>query len=123
LHNSLNLQPEFDFRDDGEIMKFNIGGQFFEIQVGVLTRDPFSILAALCRKSPPVCEDSNGIFFFDRDWWIFRHILNFLESNQLPRELETLRELYAEASFYRIESLQKSIEDIPVEQITQNVAP
>ena len=32
--------------------------------------------------------------------------------------METLKEMYKEASFYRLESLQRSIEEIPVSQIS-----
>jgi hypothetical protein len=96
----------------------------FETTVAVLTRDPYSILAACCRKQRdprlPIRED--GTIFFDRDWWLFRHILSFLRSNILPNELETLKELYLEASYYRLESLQRSIEEIPVDRLT-NLTP
>ena len=96
----------------------------FETTVSVLTRDPYSILAACCRKEHdpqlPIRED--GVIFFDRDWWLFRHILSYLRSNILPNELETLKELYLEASFYRLESLQRSIEEIPIERLT-NLTP
>ena len=64
--------------------------------------------------------NEDGIFFFDRDWWLFRHILSYLRSNVLPNELETLKELYAEASYYRLESLQRAIEDIPIDQISNH---
>jgi hypothetical protein len=101
-----------------------VGGQIFETTAAVLTRDPYSILAACCRKVPdfriPTSED--GIIFFDRDWWLFRHILSFLRSNILPNELETLKELYLEASYYRLESLQRSIEEIPIDQLS-NLTP
>jgi hypothetical protein len=102
----------------------NIGGQLFETTVAVLTRDPYSILAACCRKDrdPLIPVGSDGLIYFDRDWWLFRHILSFLRSNILPNELETLKELYLEASFYRLESLQRSIEEIPVDRIS-NLTP
>ena len=96
----------------------NIGGQIFETSCEILTRDPYSILAACCRIDSPIprCEDGITIFF-DRDWWLFRHVLSYLRSNVLPRELETLRELYTESSFYRLESLRKAIEDMPVHEV------
>ena len=52
--------------------------QIFETSAGVLCKDRFSILAALCRKDgegrmdPPIPADhgtaSSGAFFLDRDW-------------------------------------------------------
>lgn len=103
-------------------MTLNVGGQIFETQVGVLIRDPYSILAGLCRKTPLIAPDASGIFYIDRDWWLFRHILAFLRSNILPNELETLKELFVEASFYRMESLQRAIEELPLNQVS-NTSP
>lgn len=95
----------------------NIGGQLFEAPVKVLIRDPFSILAAICRVKSPIPAGLHNVYYFDRDWWIFRHILSYLRSCVLPTDLETLKELHAEATYYRIELLQKAIEDIPLDQI------
>lgn len=105
------------FEDDETPIGFNVGGQVFETTVGVITRDPYSLLAACCRKSPPFPRNEDGCYYFDRDWWLFRHILSYLRSNVLPSELETLKELYKEASYYRLESMLKSIENIPLSQI------
>lgn len=115
--------PQFSFIEPLETaVTLNVGGQLFETTVGVLVRDPYSILAGLCRKEPVITPDSNGVFYIDRDWWLFRHILAFLRSNILPNELETLKELYVEASFYRMESLQRAIEDLPLDQVA-NTSP
>ena len=116
-------RPEFDFVDRNERICLNVGGQYFETTAGILTRDPYSILASCCRKTNiPIKQDADGTFYIDRDWWLFRHILSYLRSNILPNELETLKELYVEASFYRLESLQKAIEEMPLDQVT-NLTP
>ena len=115
-------KPEFQFIEPDTHVGINVGGQLFETTAGVLCRDPYSILAGICRVKPCLNQNEDGIFYFDRDWWLFRHILSYLRSNVLPNELETLKELYQEASFYRLESLQRSIEDIPIDQIT-NISP
>jgi BTB/POZ domain len=117
-------KPEFQFQDPQTPIILNVGGQVFETTVAVLTRDPYSILAACCRLEPILKPEpaADGLLYFDRDWWLFRHILAYLRSNVLPNELETLKELYAEASFYRLESLQRSIENIPIDAI-QNFSP
>jgi hypothetical protein len=116
-------RPELDFVHPDTQIGLNVGGQIFETTCGILTRDPYSILAAVCRKiTCPIPQNPDGTFYFERDWWLFRHILSFLRSNILPNELETLKELYTEASFYRLESLQKAIEEMPLDQVT-NLTP
>jgi hypothetical protein len=118
-HYRLQNTTEFQFLDPQTLINLNIGGQLFEITVDILTRDPFSILAACCRVKPLFQKSEDGkTIYFDRDWWIFRHIVSYLRSNILPNEIETLKELYKEASFYRLESLQRSIEEIPVSEIS-----
>ena len=112
-----------DFVEPDTEIALNIGGQLFETNAAILTRDPFSILAALCRQNPPIARQADGTFFFDRDWWIFRHIIAYLRSDVLPTELETLKELYLEAQFYRIQIVQKAIESLPMDHmsLTQSV--
>lgn len=115
--NRLLACPEITFMDPDIQVLLNIGGQLFETTVSVLTRDPFSILAALCRRDSHYVEDPHEPFYFDRDWWIFRHILAYLKSNVLPTDVDTLKELYTEATFYRLELLQKAIEDLPLDRV------
>lgn len=110
-------KEEFSFLSPETNITVNVGGQYFETTVKVLTSDPYSLLAAICRVKPLMEPSSDGSFYFDRDWWLFRHILSFLRSNKLPNELATLKELYKEASFYRLESLQRAIENIPTDQV------
>lgn len=116
--NEIMSKEEFQFLPPEMFIGLNVGGQLFETDVQTLTRDPYSVLAACCRLNSPIAPNADGIFYFDRDWWLFRHILAFLRSSALPNELETLKELYTEASYYRLESLQRAIESIPVDQIT-----
>lgn len=118
----LTNRPEFHFQDPETLITFNIGGQLFETSVEVMTQDPYSLLAACCRVEPIISPDINGHIFIDRDWWLFRHILGFLRSKVLPSELETLKELYIEASYYRLETLQKAISEVPLDQVS-NVGP
>lgn len=49
-------------------------------------------------------------YYFDRDGWIFQFIYAFLRDSVLPDEIDILRELYCEASFYRIGLLRHAIE-------------
>jgi hypothetical protein len=76
------------------------------------------MLAALCvaqlqperySDRAPV-PDANGTFFIDRDWWLFRHVLAFLRDSSLPDSADILQQLYAEAAFYRLDSLRTALE-------------
>ena len=110
--------PELSFVDPSTEMVLNVGGQIFETSAGILTKEPFSTLAAFCRKEPVIpAEPTSGVYFIERDWWLFRHILTYLRSNILPNEFETLKELYVEAGFYRLEGLQKAIENLPIHEV------
>ncbi|RLN13861.1 hypothetical protein BBJ28_00018475 [Nothophytophthora sp. Chile5] len=82
----------------------------FKSTVKVWTRDRFSILAQLCTTRPKLGADEDGSFFFDRDFWVFQFILAFLRDSTLPDSVEELRELYCEASFYRLGLLRHAIE-------------
>ena len=102
---------DLDFVLDGaQQVKLNVGGQIFEIAAKHLIVDRFSLLANVCRKEPVIEVGEDGSFFFDRDWWIFRHIYLFLLDGTLPTSVATLRELYYEATFYRLSLLRYAIE-------------
>ncbi|GLD95296.1 hypothetical protein PINS_up003940 [Pythium insidiosum] len=106
------LLERFQFLPLDEVVTFNVGGQLYRSTVKVWTRDRFSVLAQLCTtkpKLPKLCIDEDA-YFFDRDFWIFQFIYAFLRENVLPDSLEILRELYFEASFYRIGLLRHAIE-------------
>ncbi|CEG44858.1 Polymerase delta-interacting protein PDIP1 and related proteins, contain BTB/POZ domain [Plasmopara halstedii] len=105
-----NLSKHFDFQPENSVIVFNVGGQLFKSTVKVWTRDRFSILAQLCTKSPKLHPDKDGSFFFDRDFLVFQLIFGFLRDNKLPNTVDELRELYCEASFYRLGLLRHAIE-------------
>ena len=141
----------FDFVPPETRMCLNVGGQLFETTCAVLTRDKYSILAALCREDDPLGKNSgrrpsdasdkevngfttgrsyesssssskastgpllhpngDGEIFIDRDWWIFRHILQFLREGVLPNEVPLLQELYIEACFYKLSTLKNAVKN------------
>ncbi|CAM9303041.1 unnamed protein product [Discosporangium mesarthrocarpum] len=103
-------EGNFNFIPPSERVVLNVGGHLYETTAGVLCRDRYSLLAALCKSNPPIAKDNTGAFFLDRDWWIFRYILQFLRSGSLPHDSLLLRELYVAASFYRLNSLRRAIE-------------
>jgi hypothetical protein len=50
-------------------MVLNVGGQVFETTAALLTKDKYSVLAALCRKAkPPLTKNKQGQIFIERDW-------------------------------------------------------
>mmetsp|Transcript_37876 Transcript_37876/g.48817 ORF Transcript_37876/g.48817 Transcript_37876/m.48817 type:complete len:290 (+) Transcript_37876:78-947(+) len=89
-------------------VKLNVGGQVFEVTETVLKRDEESFLASLCDREVPEGE----ILFIDRDWWIFRYLIQFLRDGILPDDSTTLSQLYKEAKFWKTKSLMKAIEEI-----------
>ena len=59
-----------------EKVRINIGGLMFETAASILRRDPTSLLAQLCpggesssTHPPLLLPDSEGAYYFDRDWW------------------------------------------------------
>jgi len=107
------------FVHPGLPIRLNVGGQLFETTAGVLCRDEFSVLAGLCRGSGGTLDSrlaadesgpSEGYFFLDRDWWLFRHVLQFLRTGVLPEDPALIEELYAEATFYRLSLLRQAVE-------------
>ena len=110
-------RARFEERSE-EVVKINVGGQVFETAAGILLRDRFSLLAAVCQQEEGrlVPKDDDGCFYFDRDWWLFRYVLNFLRDGTLPEQEELLRDLHYEASFYCLTSMQRSIEVVLAER-------
>lgn len=92
-------------------LKLNIGGFMFEVYTIILQREPSSLLAQLATERPPVAPDSEGVFTFDRDWWVFRYVLLFLRDGSLPNERNLLAKLYRESQFWQMRQLQLAIEE------------
>lgn len=103
---------------DGKRLRVNVGGQVFEMSRAVVEADPDSLLAALASEQCPLfAETSAGdgarrrIAYVDRDWWLFRYILIFLRDGVLPQSRCLTLQLYREAGFWRLKSLQVAIEE------------
>ena len=79
-----------------ERVKMNVGGLVFEASHHVLQRDPHSLLGSLSVSSPgpSLVLPEDGVFLFDRDWWLFRYILRFLRDGLLPDDRKLLGLLY-----------------------------
>jgi hypothetical protein len=91
----------------------NIGGLMFEVPVSTLIKDPKSLLAQLTNSEtcPILPDHQGGFYYFDRDWWLFRYIVNFLRDGVLPDDRSILSQLYREASFWNLEQMQRAIEE------------
>ena len=89
--------------------------------MSILLRDSASILAEIASKhTDKKTEESiankkyteeDGVFYIERDWWLFRYILAFLRDGTLPGETSLLIALYREANFYSCLQLQYAIEE------------
>lgn len=54
-------------------------------------------------------REPDGSYYIERDWWIFRYLLNYLRNKDLPHKRETLLELYKEAAYWNLKVLQSDI--------------
>jgi hypothetical protein len=93
-------------------VRINVGGQMFETTGRVLLRDPASVLAQLAARPPPDPSASpDGAWFFERDWWTFRFVLQWLREGEssLPRSKHLLRAIYSEARYFGMSRLRDSV--------------
>eukprot|EP00948_MAST-09A_sp_MAST-9A-sp1_P001473 g1473.t1 len=101
--------------------RLNIGGQVFETTATVLKKDPHSMLAALCADDSPLNQPNDNIdgdgeaeFYVERDWWLFRYILQYLRHGVLPLDAsgDLVRQLYREAEWYGLETMRSDLEQL-----------
>ena len=104
--NEVIISEVVPFQDEPRV-KLNVGGIVYETFESVLSRDPDSMLAALCREDSPLKaeqkEQGDGgksMVFIDRSGKLFRHVLNFLRDGVLPVDKMTMKQLYREAKYF-----------------------
>ena len=120
----LQLQPPVEGENKIDLrIKLNIGGLIFEVESSILSRDKESLLASLNSEHPLVSPDVNGIYTFDRDWWLFRFILNFLRDGVLPDDRGLLAQLYKESSFWKLTEMQHAIEQQKLHLPKSKISP
>ena len=100
----------------GDRLRVRVGGQDFEVSKSTLCQDPQSLLFALCQDDSParVPGSEAGLsdtVVVDRDWWLFRFIVTFLRDGLIPSDRGIALQLYREAAFWRLSSLQRAIEE------------
>ncbi|XP_034019299.1 BTB/POZ domain-containing protein KCTD12-like [Thalassophryne amazonica] len=96
-----------------EIVELNVGGQVYVTRYETLTAAPNSLLWLKFSQSSPdeLAKDSKGRFFFDRDGFLFRYILDYLRDSELllPDSFSERRRLQREADFFRLPELSRSL--------------
>ncbi|XP_054721360.1 BTB/POZ domain-containing protein kctd15-like [Uloborus diversus] len=93
----------------------DVGGSIYTSSLETLTKHPDSRLARMFNGSIPIVLDSlKQHYFIDRDGKMFRHILNFMRTNNLslPDDFNELDLLYEEARFYDIPAMVRQIEQL-----------
>lgn len=64
----------------------------------------------MCEENPiHFKKEPDGSYFVNRDWWIFRYLLDYLRNKDLPHKRDTLLQLYNEAAFWKLKVLQSDI--------------
>lgn len=96
-----------------EIVELNVGGQVYVTRLETLTGVSDSLLWAKFTKSSPVDlpKDSKGRFFFDRDGFLFRYILDYLRDSELflPEFFKERRRLQKEADYFQLPELSRRL--------------
>lgn len=96
-----------------EIVELNVGGQVYVTRLETLTAAPNSLLWAKFTQSPPsdLPTDSKGRFFFDRDGFLFRYILDYLRDSELflPEFFKERKRLQKEADFFQLPELSRRL--------------
>ena len=99
---------------DGNIIKLNIGGQYFTTSKTTLLADRNSLLGTMFSRYHELTKSSDGSYFIDADGTYFHIILNFLRGritdvSELPKDEEVLLKLKTEADFYQLSALKELI--------------
>ncbi|KAI4831163.1 BTB/POZ domain-containing protein KCTD12-like [Pseudochaenichthys georgianus] len=96
-----------------EIVELNVGGQVYVTRFETLTAVPNSLLWTKFTQSSPgdLPKDGKGRFFFDRDGFLFRYILDYMRDSELflPEFFKERRRLQKEAEFFQLPELSKRL--------------
>lgn len=96
-----------------DIVELNVGGQVYVTRLETLTAAPGSLLWTKFTQSSPaeLPTDSKGRFFFDRDGFLFRYVLDYLRDSELslPDFFKERRRLQKEAHFFQLPELARRL--------------
>lgn len=87
------------------MIDINVGGVVFETSRHTLVKQPTSFLAHLISGRHEVGRDRQGRIFLDRDYELFRLILNFMRNPEclpVPRDVAESTSIINEAAYYNI---------------------
>lgn len=97
-----------------EIVELNVGGQVYVTRLETLRAVPNSLLWSKFTQSSPgdLPTDGKGRFFFDRDGFLFRYILDYLRNSDLilPDFFKERKRLQKEADFYQLPELSRRLD-------------
>ncbi|XP_042315574.1 BTB/POZ domain-containing protein KCTD14 [Sceloporus undulatus] len=109
---SFEKQNMNSLQTQSEVIELNVGGEMFMTTLSTLKKHPGSKLAEMFASGQSKLRtDSEGRYFIDRPGTYFKYILEYLRSNQVPKQC--VQDVYKEALFYDIEPLIKQLEDSP----------
>lgn len=95
------------------IVELNVGGQVYVTRLETLTAAPNSLLWHRFTQGSPqdLPKDSKGRFFFDRDGFLFRYILDYLRDSDLflPEFFKERRRLRREAEYFQLPELSRRL--------------
>lgn len=74
------------FPQNFHVVQLNVGGHLYTTTLSTLRKHSDSKLAELFSGPPKLRADTQGRYFIDRDGSHFGAILEFLRSEQLPKE-------------------------------------
>ncbi|KAM6945784.1 putative potassium channel regulatory protein [Aplochiton taeniatus] len=85
----------------------NVGGQTFTTTVSTVRKHPDSRLTRILDGKEPGHKFHSGQVFFDRDWTLFKLILDYMRAGQitLPQDFSNYTGLAIEAEFYGLHAL------------------
>ena len=93
------------------ILKLRVGEHVFHTSLSTLCKDSSSMLAAMFSGKFGLVKDDDGFYFIDRDGKLFHHILSFLRSAKIPKDLQAKErdELIEECTFYGLQEFGKML--------------
>lgn len=87
------------------MIDINVGGVVFETSRHTLAKQPSSFLANLISGRHEISRDRQGRIFLDRDYELFRSILNFMRNPEclpVPRDINESAAILNEAVYYGV---------------------
>ena len=84
------------------VIKINVGGHIYATTLRTLTKVPDSYLCKNFKNiaSVPLPRDEAGYYFIDRDGPLFRHVLNYLRSVKVGRDMNLTGRVHLPEEFH-----------------------